>query len=119
MDSNSNPPPILIMKNITKDFPGVRALDEVSIELRKGEVLGLLGENGAGKSTLIKILAGVYSLDRGEIRIEGKPVIFKNPKESLKRGIRVIYQEIPTFEPLTVVENIFAGEYPAQKIRND
>lgn len=111
MNSNSTSPVILSMNNITKDFPGVRALDDVSIELRKGEVLGLLGENGAGKSTLIKILAGVYSLEQGEIFIDGKPVIFKNPKESLEQGIRVIYQEIPTFEPLTVVENIFAGEY--------
>lgn len=115
MDSNGNPPSILIMKNVTKDFPGVRALDNVSIEVKKGEVLGLLGENGAGKSTLIKILAGVYSMDRGEILIEGTPALFKNPKESLQRGIRVIYQEIPTFEPLTVVENIFAGEYPRGK----
>ena len=101
---------ILEMKNIIKNFPGVRALDDVTIDLKKGEILGLLGENGAGKSTLIKILAGVYSLEMGEIIVEGKSISFANPKESLGHGIRVIYQELSSFDPITVVENIFAGE---------
>ncbi len=101
---------ILEMKNIIKNFPGVRALDDVTIELKKSEILGLLGENGAGKSTLIKILAGVYSLEIGEIIIDGKNTVFANPKESLDNGIRVIYQELSSFDPITVVENIFAGE---------
>jgi len=98
------------MKHISKNFPGVKALDDVSFDLKKGEILGLLGENGAGKSTLIKILSGDYSLEEGEIYINGEKKIFNNPSESLKAGIRVIYQELNTFEALTVTENIFAGE---------
>jgi ribose transport system ATP-binding protein len=101
---------ILEMKNIIKNFPGVRALDDVTVDLKKGEILGLLGENGAGKSTLIKILAGVYALETGEIIIDGKSLKFATPKESLDNGIRVIYQELSSFDPITVVENIFAGE---------
>ncbi len=101
---------VLEMKNITKNFPGVRALDNVTINVKKGEVLGLLGENGAGKSTLIKILSGAYKLESGEIIINNESVRFESPKSSLEKGVRVIYQEIPIFEPLTVVENIFAGE---------
>jgi ABC-type sugar transport system ATPase subunit len=101
---------ILEMNDITKNFAGVRALDTVSINLRRGEVLGLLGENGAGKSTLIKILSGAYSRESGEIIIEGKKVAFENPGDSLKSGVRVIYQELSSFDPMTVAENIFAGE---------
>ena len=101
---------VLEMNNITKNFPGVKALDDVSIELKKGEILGLLGENGAGKSTLIKILSGAYSLEEGQIIIDGQERVFNHPHESLSAGIRVIYQELTSFEPLTVAENIFAGE---------
>jgi len=100
---------ILEMNSITKNFPGVRALDDVSINLKKGEVLGLLGENGAGKSTLIKVLSGAYQLELGEILIEGESVVFDSPGDSLVHGIRVIYQELSSFEPITVAENIFAG----------
>jgi ABC-type sugar transport system ATPase subunit len=101
---------VLEMKKITKHFPGVKALSNVDIKLKKGEILGLLGENGAGKSTLIKILSGAYSLEEGAIYIEGEKFEFKHPHESLGAGIRVIYQELTSFEPLTVAENIFAGE---------
>lgn len=107
---------ILEMKNITKNFPGVRALDDVSVKVAKGEILGLLGENGAGKSTLIKILSGVYSLEEGKIIIDGEPVFFTDPHESLERGVRVIYQEPTSFEPLTVAENIFAGKFISEKL---
>ncbi|MCL4378703.1 MAG: sugar ABC transporter ATP-binding protein, partial [Actinobacteria bacterium] len=107
---------ILEMKNISKSFPGVQALDDVSLKLKKGEILGLLGENGAGKSTLIKILSGVYSLEKGKILIDGEPVIFNDPSYSLSMGIRVIYQELTGFEPLTVAENIFAGEVISNKL---
>ena len=106
---------VLEMNNITKNFTGVRALDSVSINLRKGEVLGLLGENGAGKSTLIKILSGAYSLEQGEIIVSGARVIFKNPGDSLKHGVRVIYQELSSFDPISVAENIFAGELITKK----
>jgi ABC-type sugar transport system ATPase subunit len=98
------------MENITKTFPGVIALDDVSIDLHKGEVLGILGENGAGKSTLIKILAGNYIKDSGHIYIDGKEFDIKSPTEAMASGIRVIYQELNTIDNLTVTENIFVGE---------
>ncbi len=101
---------ILKMENITKTFPGVVALDNVSIDLKKGEVLGILGENGAGKSTLIKILAGNYIKDSGDIYIDGQKFEIKNPSEAMASGIRVIYQELNTINNLTVTENIFIGE---------
>lgn len=101
---------VLRMENITKTFPGVRALDDVSIDLRRGEVLGILGENGAGKSTLIKILAGNYIKDSGDIYIEGNKIEIRSPGEAMNAGIRVIYQELNTIDNLTVTENIFVGE---------
>ena len=103
---------ILEMKNITKNFSGVRALDDASIDLKRGEVLGLLGENGAGKSTLIKILSGAYSLEQGQIIIDGTSVVFESPRDSIRHGVRVIYQELSSFDPVTVAENIFAGDMP-------
>ena len=106
---------VLEMSHISKNFPGVLALDDVSISLYKGEILGLLGENGAGKSTLIKILSGAYSLEKGKIIIDGIEHKFSSPHESLSAGIRVIYQELTSFEPLTVLENIFAGEVVTNK----
>ena len=101
---------ILKMENITKIFPGVVALDDVSIDLYKGEVLGILGENGAGKSTLIKILAGIYIKDSGSIFINGQKFEISGPAEAMASGIRVIYQELNTLDNLTVTENIFIGE---------
>ncbi len=101
---------VLRMENITKTFPGVVALDNVSIDLNKGEVLGILGENGAGKSTLIKILAGNYIKDSGNIFVDGHKFEIKGPAEAVASGIRVIYQELNTINNLTVAENIFIGE---------
>jgi len=101
---------VLKMDNITKTFPGVVALDDVSIDLYKGEVLGILGENGAGKSTLIKILAGNYIKDSGDIYVDGQKFEIKGPAEATASGIRVIYQELNTLNNLTVAENIFVGE---------
>ncbi len=116
MNEDKNNQYILEMRNITKNFPGVRALDNVSVSFQKGKIAGLLGENGAGKSTLIKILSGDYSLEEGEIYIEGEKVLFKSPAESMEKGIRVIYQELNTFDSLAVVENIFAGEVLKNKL---
>jgi ribose transport system ATP-binding protein len=107
---------ILEMRDISKQFPGVRALDEVSYDLNEGEVHGLLGENGAGKSTLIKILAGDYSKDEGAIFVNGEEVEFHIPADSQNMGIRVIYQELNTLDTLSVAENIFVGALPRKKV---
>jgi ABC-type sugar transport system ATPase subunit len=88
---------ILEVENVSKDFPGVKALDHVSFDLRKGEVHALVGENGAGKSTLMKILSGVYQADEGTIRYKGKVVSFRDVTESHKAGIGIIYQELTSF----------------------
>ena len=100
---------ILEMKNITKRFPGVIALDDVSFRVNKGEIRALVGENGAGKSTLMKILNGVYSADSGEIWMHGKRVMNKNPLEAQKNGLSIIYQEFNLVPSLSVAENIFIG----------
>jgi ribose transport system ATP-binding protein len=103
---------ILEMRGIDKSFPGVHALRSVDLTVARGEVLGLVGENGAGKSTLIKILAGAYTRDQGEIRIGGQNVEAANPHEMIGRGVAVIYQE-PTLAPhLTTAENIYMGRLP-------
>jgi ABC-type sugar transport system ATPase subunit len=104
--------PILQIKNITKDFPGVRALNNVSLELYEGEVLCIVGENGAGKSTLIKCLAGVYIPESGEIILDGQPMSFKRPDDSIKAGFSVVYQEHKLILNLTVAENIYFGRFP-------
>ena len=97
---------ILEMKGICKSFPGVQALDNVSLEAYRGEVLVLLGENGAGKSTLMKILTGVYPKDSGTVLIGGQQADTGNPREALELGISMVYQE-PSLAPhLTVAENV-------------
>ena len=100
---------VLSMQNICKSFPGVKALDHVRFELKKGEVHALVGENGAGKSTLMKVLTGVYRKDSGDIIIDGKPAEFKNVKEAMDDGIIMIPQELNLMNHLTVAENIYIG----------
>jgi len=97
------------MEGINKAFPGVIALDDVSLKLTNGEVLALLGENGAGKSTLVKILSGVYTLDSGEVFIEDNKVNYLTPKKAQELGITMIHQELNMCAHLTVAENIFLG----------
>ncbi|MBY6117766.1 sugar ABC transporter ATP-binding protein [Mameliella alba] len=104
--------PVIEMKGITKSFPGVRALSDVSFGVRPGEVQALVGENGAGKSTLIKILSGVYQADAGEVRMNGEAVHFVHPVESLRAGIAVIYQEFSLLPERTVAQNLFLGREP-------
>ncbi len=105
MDNNY----ILTVKNITKEFPGVKALDDVTINIERGTIHGLVGENGAGKSTLIKVLAGIYQPNKGEIILDGKPCRFNSPIEARRAGISVVHQEIKLAEPLSVAENMFLG----------
>jgi len=100
---------LLRVENVSKAFPGVQALDKVSLDIRPGEVVGLIGENGAGKSTLIKILAGVHHPDSGRIYFGGDEVTIPNPQTSQNLGISVIFQELNLLPNLSVVENIFVG----------
>jgi len=100
------------MKNITKDFPGVRALDNINFELRKGEIHALVGENGAGKSTLMSLLAGVHTDFTGEIIMDGQSVRFSNPKEAIVHGVGIIYQELDLIPEFSVGENIFLADEP-------
>ena len=104
--------PLLEMRNISKLFPGVQALQDVSIDLYSGEVLGLVGENGAGKSTLIKILAGDYRADSGEILINGRKVDFRSPLEACAAGIHAVHQIINdgVVQQLTVAKNLALDE---------
>ena len=104
--------PRLQLKSIAKSFPGVKALDGVHLEVLPGEVHALLGENGAGKSTLIKIMAGAYTRDAGEILWDGAPVEMKSPLEAIRLGISVMYQEFNLVPALSVAENIFLGREP-------
>lgn len=102
----------LKMEKISKHFPGVKALDQVDIEVGKGEILALLGENGAGKSTLMKVLAGVHQPDSGHICINGNKVVIQGPRSSQELGISIIYQEFNLIPYLSVAENIFLGREP-------
>jgi L-arabinose transport system ATP-binding protein len=106
---------ILEFSKITKYFPGVRALDDVSFQVRSGEVLAFLGENGAGKSTLLKILNGDYQPTSGEYKLNGEVIHFNNPSEAIEAGISIIYQERQVLMELSIAENIFLGRLPVGK----
>jgi len=106
---------ILEVRQITKDFPGVKALAGVDLTLRRGEIQALVGENGAGKSTLIKILAGVYRKDSGEILFEGAPLELHSAHDSLRKGIKVVFQELALIPQLSVAENVFLESFPLKR----
>jgi rhamnose transport system ATP-binding protein len=112
-----DPKPLLVVEHATKSFGAVRALNDVSIELLRGEAHALLGENGAGKSTLVKILAGVYQPDGGSIYLDGARVQLTSPAAARDAGVSVIYQEPTLFPDLTVAENIFMGRQPLKSGR--
>ena len=117
-DPLSTPTPeVLRMENIVKTFPGVRALNGVSIGVRPGEVLALMGENGAGKSTLMKVLAGAHPPDSGQILLDGSPVVLETPQKAMSLGISIIYQELNLVPQMTVAENIFLGREPQGRLR--
>src|SRR6476661_4881388 len=106
------PEPLLVMENITKSFPGVKALQGVSLRVARGEVHALVGENGAGKSTLIKILTGAYRRDAGTILFDGRAVDFPSPQRAQASGVSTIYQEVNLVPYRSVSENIFMGREP-------
>src|SRR5688572_5263236 len=107
MTSAAPSPVLLQMRGIRKAFPGVLALDDVSFELRRGEVHALLGENGAGKSTLMRILSGAASRDAGDVLLDGRPVALDSPREAQALGISTIYQEFNLVPQLSAAENIY------------
>ena len=100
---------VLELKDITKRFPGVTALNKVQFQLKKGEIHALMGENGAGKSTLIKVITGVHKPDEGKMLINGEEVFFQSTNDSAEKSIAAIYQHSTTYVHLSVTENIFIG----------
>ncbi len=112
MDQQTSQEYLLELKDISKSFPGVKALDKVKLQLRPGSVHALCGENGAGKSTLIKIINGIYKMDSGEIIYKGQKISPQNPRQMLDMGIATIHQELSPVPEMTVAENIFLGREP-------
>ncbi|MBO7341880.1 MAG: sugar ABC transporter ATP-binding protein, partial [Clostridia bacterium] len=112
MPNTSANTPLLEMRDIEKSFPGVRALDRVSLSIKKGSVHALMGENGAGKSTLMKCLFGIYQRDAGTILLEGEEVFFHSPREALMHGVAMVHQELNQALSRTVMDNIWLGRYP-------
>lgn len=107
--------PQIAMRGIVKSYPGVKALRGVDLVVQPGQVMGLVGENGAGKSTLLKVLAGAVLADEGTIDVDGETVSFRNPRDSQRAGIAVIYQELMLAEHLSIAENVYAGREPASR----
>lgn len=106
---------LLEMRDVSKAFPGVKALDHAQLKLKAGHVHALMGENGAGKSTLMKCMFGIYSMDEGQIFLDGKPVEIKDPLDALTKGIAMVHQELQPIPARTIGENIFLGRYPMKK----
>jgi len=106
---NATSPPTLELRDVSKSFGSVEALREVDFEVRDGEVMALVGDNGAGKSTLIKCVAGIYSIDSGQVFFEGNPVTIHGPKDAAKLGIEVVYQDLALCDNLDVVQNMYLG----------
>lgn len=115
-DSDAGPAPVLALKDVSKSFGAVRALQDVSLQLFPGEAHALAGENGAGKSTLIKTLAGVHRPDTGQVLLDNAPVTFHGPADARDAGIAVIYQEPTLFPDLSIAENIFMGRQPRRAL---
>lgn len=113
-DPFADAPVVLEARNVTKRFPGVLANDDVSVRVRRGEIVGLLGENGAGKSTLVKMLYGVYDPDEGEILIKGESLKMKSPRDAITRGVGMVFQHFQLVDVFTVAENVVLGDEPSK-----
>ena len=107
---------VLQFEGITKEFPGVRALNNMQFQLKRGSVHALIGENGAGKSTLMKVLSGVYKPDAGTIILDGEQVKVENPLDAERKGISIVHQELSVFRTTTVGENVFTTNLPKNKL---
>ena len=107
-------PPVVEFRSVSKTFPGVRALEDVSFSVRRGEVRALIGENGAGKSTLLKILSGVHLPDAGSVVLDGRERVFYSTAEALDAGVAVIHQELQLVPEMSVAENLYLGHLPAR-----
>lgn len=105
---------VLEIKHLSKAFAKNKVLDGINLTVKKGSVVGLMGENGAGKSTMMKCLFGIYAKDEGQISLEGKPINFKNPKEALENGVAMVHQELNQCLDRTVADNLFLGRYPTK-----
>ena len=106
--------PVLQAQSVTKSFQGVKALDQVGLSLRPGEIHALMGENGAGKSTLIKVLTGVHAPDHGTIKFDGHPIALRSPREAEAAGISTVYQEVNLVPTLSIADNILLGRQPVR-----
>ena len=109
MEAKGRKKPVFSARNITKTFPGVKAIDQVNFDVYAGTVTALMGENGAGKSTLVKILSGVYQDYQGSLLLDGKEVRFQNPRHAQDSGVAIIHQELNLIPYLNISENIFLG----------
>src|ERR1041384_4057236 len=105
-------PAILELRNVNKSFGPIDVLHDISLRVRAGEVLCLLGDNGAGKSTLIKTLSGVHTPDEGQYLVEGQPVTFASPRDALERGIATVYQDLAMIPLMSISRNFFLGSEP-------
>jgi simple sugar transport system ATP-binding protein len=107
--------PLLEVRNLSKHFGAIRALDDFSMSIHRGEVVALAGDNGAGKTTMIKTISGVFLPTAGEIRLRGEPVQFATPQEAREKGIETIYQDLALADNLSIGANIFLGREPMTK----
>ncbi|HZO78858.1 MAG TPA: ATP-binding cassette domain-containing protein, partial [Solirubrobacteraceae bacterium] len=114
VEPSTAPDDVLRIEHVTKRFGPITALRDISLHLRKGEVLGLLGDNGAGKSTLIKILSGVHTPDKGEVFFDGEPVSFAGPRDARRHGIATVFQDLATVPLMSVWRNFFLGNEPTK-----
>jgi len=116
MSSAAQEPPILEVRNLSKHFGAIRALNDLSMSVHRGEVVALAGDNGAGKTTLIKTISGVFRPSSGEILLNGQPVTFTTPQEARDRGIETIYQDLALADNLSIGANIFLGREPMKRL---